>query len=41
VERVLVIGSGGAGKTTVARTIAERHGLPLILLAAPLDADPT
>jgi adenylate kinase family enzyme len=33
-ERILVIGSGGSGKTTVARTIAERLGLPLIHLDA-------
>jgi len=33
-ERVLVIGSGGSGKTTVARTIAERLGVPLIHLDA-------
>ena len=31
-RRVLVIGSGGAGKSTLARRIAERTGLPLIHL---------
>jgi adenylate kinase family enzyme len=31
-RRVLVIGSGGAGKTTFAKALAERTGLPLIHL---------
>lgn len=31
-RRVLVIGSGGAGKSTFARRLAERTGLPLIHL---------
>src|SRR5437879_8580011 len=31
-KRVLVIGSGGTGKTTVARRLAQRTGLPLIHL---------
>jgi adenylate kinase family enzyme len=30
--RVLVIGCSGAGKTTLAQAIADRHGLPLIHL---------
>jgi adenylate kinase family enzyme len=33
-RRVLVIGSGGAGKSTLAARIAERTGLPLIHLDA-------
>ena len=33
-KRVLVIGSGGSGKTTVARRLAERTGLPLLHLGA-------
>ena len=33
-RRILIIGSGGAGKSTLARTIAERTGLPLIHLDA-------
>jgi adenylate kinase family enzyme len=31
-NRILVVGSGGAGKTTVARALAARTGLPLIHL---------
>lgn len=31
-KRVLIIGSGGAGKTTVAKELAARTGLPLIHL---------
>lgn len=31
-KRVLIIGSGGAGKTTVAKALAARTGLPLIHL---------
>ena len=33
-RRVLLIGSGGAGKSTLARRIAARTGLPLIHLDA-------
>jgi adenylate kinase family enzyme len=33
-DRVLVIGSGGSGKSTVAKAIASRLGLPLIHLDA-------
>lgn len=31
-RRVLIIGSGGAGKTTLAKAVAERTGLPLVHL---------
>ena len=31
-KRILVIGTGGSGKTTVARQLAERTGLPLVHL---------
>ena len=33
-SRILVIGTGGSGKTTVARRLAQRTGLPLIHLDA-------
>src|SRR3989454_12597016 len=33
-KRVLVIGTGGSGKSTVARRLAQRTGLPLIHLDA-------
>lgn len=33
-KRVLIIGTGGSGKTTVARSLAQRTGLPLIHLDA-------
>ena len=31
-KRILIIGAGGSGKTTLARRLAERTGLPLIHL---------
>lgn len=31
-KRILIIGTGGSGKTTLARRVAERTGLPLIHL---------
>jgi adenylate kinase family enzyme len=31
-QRILVIGCSGAGKSTIAKAIADRHGLPLIHL---------
>ncbi|WP_234447638.1 P-loop NTPase family protein [Viridibacillus soli] len=33
-KRVLIIGSGGAGKSTLSRTLSELSGLPLIHLDA-------
>ena len=33
-KRILVIGTGGSGKSTVARRLAERTGLPLVHLDA-------
>src|SRR2546422_11738342 len=33
-KRILVIGTGGSGKSTVARRLAQRTGLPLIHLDA-------
>ncbi|MEQ1514243.1 MAG: hypothetical protein ABL934_16395 [Lysobacteraceae bacterium] len=33
-RRILIIGSGGAGKSTLARRVAERTGVPLIHLDA-------
>ena len=33
-RRILVIGSGGAGKSTLARGIGQRLGLPVVHLVA-------
>ena len=33
-ERVIIIGCGGAGKSTLARKLGEKTGLPVIHLAS-------